>query len=1178
MAEKSPLSQQQDVEASICSWHSSEEQEYSTTPSSSSQSHLPILSDHRGISQVLPDAIQEGLQHAIFISSSGASTLDLDTVAPPIQVEQQVDVVTMESYEQDSEPLDSEGESEVNNDLGEQIPDEEVAVGAMEVTVWSTEDQETPPMETEDMINQSSTSISHGGSSDEEESDSERAQYQEGGSHVPVPPANETAPSPTEQEVQGKEPSTVMATTVTAEDKAVAERESGEDVSAESEGIGSGPEDASGTNRQEGILIEAHWEGGSECPGEGMEGGSSNEDSLLAVCEDTCLEEAGDSIQEGLSEEVEGDAVNTEESLPTVSEEDSGGDTSMEPPSEEVGEDSSQGTLLSSEQSGEAEVAGETSPPAARNKTLHTKVRIIPRRNDAALEAFSPEEVEDAAKKKKGRRKKRAVIIPRERDAALETFSQEEVGVATRPLPHPASPLESVQSEQPAEDSYQSSKPLFSSNEGAEQGGLSPGNPLPVQPSPALDVAEPLSTDDSFLHDSGHEACLDTEMMLASPNHSQEERGRARVTRPVSPSAPPARKALVPAPPADQSSSTAVPAPPTGKTAPPTTRSSRPPAQPTKKSPIAAPPTRLTVRSPPSRPPAKPTKESTVRAQPTTRPPPAQPTTVQAPPTSRPPPAQPTTVPAPPTSHPPPAQPTTVQAPPPAVQPRSVPAPPTRPLDSPTTAITTSTATRMPDWNTVSASPAFDPTPPMFTPTPLPSVPTFVTNPEELKGLARSAAWTRARAKPSVRKSRPGEVKFMVQTSLGSQGTGSEGGVWSGGPEKRPRSGGSHVNKSGGSDMEGVRPGGLSGGSVRGERSGGSHKKATRSGDSRQEVVRSRSSCEESRIEPRPVHKEDTRPGGARKEDRRPRQQEGAREEEDTRLGGSGVLPGGESGSLEESVVSSGLVSEESGDIDARRPEHGRDMGVPMETVYVTRQEADGKIRVQIVQRPVPQREATNFSEDTSFSENVGFSEDGEDADVSSSEDKLGDEDTSSVDTSSVDILGKQLSEDESLGMPQAHGMDSRQEGRAALEGAKGRVERGTRSVGAKERPEGHRELVGRGEGPRWCEGRGTPPEGREERGTAPERPKERGTAPERPRGLVDRGTTSRDTMPEEGEKEQDSSMEEVDLEGTLIVDVEGSQSPSWGSVTAGSNPPPGEITAPAADTVTIPQCSPIQG
>ena len=100
-------------------------------------------------------------------------------MAPPIQVQQQVDVVT---YEQDSEPLESEGELEANNDLGEQIPDEEVAVGAMEVTVWSTEDQETPPVETEDMINQSSMSIDHEGCLDEQQTG--HAQRKEGGESV----------------------------------------------------------------------------------------------------------------------------------------------------------------------------------------------------------------------------------------------------------------------------------------------------------------------------------------------------------------------------------------------------------------------------------------------------------------------------------------------------------------------------------------------------------------------------------------------------------------------------------------------------------------------------------------------------------------------------------------------------------------------------------------------------------------------------------------------------------------------------------------------------------------------------------------------------------------------------------------------------------------------------------
>jgi hypothetical protein len=113
---------------------------------------IPLLSE-RGASQVLPPALQAGLemQHDVIISSG----LGTDS---PIEIEQQVDVVTMEPLDLESEPHPIEAEAE--NDLGEQIPDEEVAVGAMEVTVWSTEVeyQEAPPTETEDMINQSSSS------------------------------------------------------------------------------------------------------------------------------------------------------------------------------------------------------------------------------------------------------------------------------------------------------------------------------------------------------------------------------------------------------------------------------------------------------------------------------------------------------------------------------------------------------------------------------------------------------------------------------------------------------------------------------------------------------------------------------------------------------------------------------------------------------------------------------------------------------------------------------------------------------------------------------------------------------------------------------------------------------------------------------------------------------------
>ena len=67
----------------MCPWDS--EDKVFSTPTSSQD--LPVLSDTRGISQVLPEAIQAELQHPIFISSAGTSTLDLETVAPPIQVQ-----------------------------------------------------------------------------------------------------------------------------------------------------------------------------------------------------------------------------------------------------------------------------------------------------------------------------------------------------------------------------------------------------------------------------------------------------------------------------------------------------------------------------------------------------------------------------------------------------------------------------------------------------------------------------------------------------------------------------------------------------------------------------------------------------------------------------------------------------------------------------------------------------------------------------------------------------------------------------------------------------------------------------------------------------------------------------------------------------------------------------------
>ena len=104
-----------------------------------SQNIDSILSE-RGLSQVLPDAIQA----------------DLSGGEAPIVISQQVDVVTVEEEEEEEEITD-EDELEVDsikarvNPSGH-IQDEEVAIGAVEITVWST-DQE--PLESE-MISQSS--------------------------------------------------------------------------------------------------------------------------------------------------------------------------------------------------------------------------------------------------------------------------------------------------------------------------------------------------------------------------------------------------------------------------------------------------------------------------------------------------------------------------------------------------------------------------------------------------------------------------------------------------------------------------------------------------------------------------------------------------------------------------------------------------------------------------------------------------------------------------------------------------------------------------------------------------------------------------------------------------------------------------------------------------------------
>lgn len=107
------------------------------------------------------DGIQTSLSHQDLVVTSPICSWHTSHAytETPIEVEQQVDVITMETY--DPEDIESDPESiEYENGLGEQIPDEEVAVGAMEVTVWSTEDHETPPTnETEDIINQSSSNI-----------------------------------------------------------------------------------------------------------------------------------------------------------------------------------------------------------------------------------------------------------------------------------------------------------------------------------------------------------------------------------------------------------------------------------------------------------------------------------------------------------------------------------------------------------------------------------------------------------------------------------------------------------------------------------------------------------------------------------------------------------------------------------------------------------------------------------------------------------------------------------------------------------------------------------------------------------------------------------------------------------------------------------------------------------
>ena len=131
--------------------YSTSQEEQQGTGSSPSIASWPTANQSITEQGVLPGA---SLQHDIIIQPSSPGLDSEDEAHIDIELlSQQVDVVT---YSHHSSPESVEVEDE---DIVEQIPDEEVAVGAVEVTVWSTFDDQEPSSMESDMINQSSLDV-----------------------------------------------------------------------------------------------------------------------------------------------------------------------------------------------------------------------------------------------------------------------------------------------------------------------------------------------------------------------------------------------------------------------------------------------------------------------------------------------------------------------------------------------------------------------------------------------------------------------------------------------------------------------------------------------------------------------------------------------------------------------------------------------------------------------------------------------------------------------------------------------------------------------------------------------------------------------------------------------------------------------------------------------------------
>ena len=125
-------------------------------PSGALSQEIPLLSD-RGISQVLPDALQTDLhQHNIIIQPGTSSELGTEV---PVEIELQTQDIDVETCVSESERDDNAKQRNIEGE----VPDQEVVVGSVEVVVWSSVDESSmdeDPMSQEStkMINQSYTS------------------------------------------------------------------------------------------------------------------------------------------------------------------------------------------------------------------------------------------------------------------------------------------------------------------------------------------------------------------------------------------------------------------------------------------------------------------------------------------------------------------------------------------------------------------------------------------------------------------------------------------------------------------------------------------------------------------------------------------------------------------------------------------------------------------------------------------------------------------------------------------------------------------------------------------------------------------------------------------------------------------------------------------------------------